>query len=248
MFHSPLLHKCKIKFKCDICDQIKLYFFVLTWQSVWCSTLAASWFFALLFILRLFFSPAEMPFWHCCTLADNFCSWFDLSEPCRPARFSYGCKINVMLVCFNCSKTHHLQKSFHTTRHPWPQKPSLAPALCFKISRTLWSSSASLCSTPPSHLSELSAALPLWLWTFQTGSPHAVSYIPPLLCGRFHFCHVLPLFWYVYLADWILFTKLWNFNNGNCIWSWLLAQSVDIGNINAQLLLTVLFCYWVTKV
>lgn len=99
--------------------------------------------------------------WYCCTLADNFCSWFDLSEPCKPARLSYGCIINVMLACFNWSKTHHLRSSFSHNTSPLTWKTFTGSRFGFKISRTLWSSSASLCSTPPSYLSELSAALPL---------------------------------------------------------------------------------------
>lgn len=94
----------------------------------------------------------KCPFWawYCCTLVDNCCSWNWFI--CKPARLSYGSIINVMLACSNWFKTHDLQKSFHTTHHSLASKTFTGSRFGFKISRTLWSSSASLCSTQPSQL------------------------------------------------------------------------------------------------
>lgn len=134
-------------------------------------------------------------------------------------QFSYGCKINIMLTCFNWSKSHHLQNSFHTAHHPWPQKSSLAPALVFK---SPGHSGPPLLPFVPPHLSIclsfqllyiLALDLPDWLTTCSFLDLH-FYYV-----DSFSFCHVWPLFWYVYLVDWIISTKQWRFNKGNCIWS-----------------------------
>lgn len=167
----------------------------------------SSWFFALLSILRLFFL-LKCPFWawYSCTLADNF--W--QSEPYKlhvwvTAAKSPSCwhvLTGPKVIIFRTPSTQHISPKLKNLHWPllwFKDLPDTLVLLCFPLFHptfpSVWAFS---CST-------------VWLWTFQTGSPHVVSYIVLLLWRLFpFFCHVLPLFWNVYLVDWIIFTKHYN--------------------------------------
>lgn len=159
-----------MKLKCDSCDQVKSCFSLLLLKRKFDAQL-------LIFLPwgpHWGFFSAEMPFLSMILLHTSWQFllriWFFWTV--QTAQFSYGCKINIMLACFNWSKSLHLQNLFHTAHHPWPQKSSLAPAL---VLNSPGHSGPPLLPFVPPHLSICLSFATAWLWTFHTGSPHGVS-------------------------------------------------------------------------
>lgn len=152
-------------------DKIILLFAVAQ-KKVWCSALDC--FCSVVHFEAFFLLKCPFWVWYCCTLADNFCSRFDFSEPCKlnnsvTAAKSTSCwhvLTDPKVIIYRTPFTQHISPDLKNLHWPPLWFSNLLDTLvllCFSLFHptfpSVWAFS---CSTS-------------WLWTFQTGSPHVIS-------------------------------------------------------------------------